>query len=439
MAVSDDLRSWLLRGSFVTLLGRISFGAFAILQNAVLAHLLDGSDLGAYLLTQTVILPAMLFALWGNDLLAIAWIGAGRPFRTVVKGGASVVLALSLLLGVALAYGVFGISALSTTWALVASWHWWLVPLVGLSAVQVYLAALCRSVREIGRATLLNGVLSSGLLLFVSAGLYKSGARLTAADVILLQTGSLAVAVVWGLLHLQRHLQQAPTALPERWQDIWWEIWGSGGALMLTQVLAFVVTQSDIWIVSSFAEPDAVAGYALAARLAQLVSLPHLVLNGILPPLMASWFASQQVDRLNQVIGVAVQAALGIAISLALFYAVAGRPILQILFHGYGAWFDVLMILTLGNIANVATGPCSQMLIMAGRGRTLLWITALTSTACCGLGTMAGIWFGPRGTAVVFAVGLTVQGIVAAHWTHKCTQVRTYFNLRRPLWQALRL
>jgi O-antigen/teichoic acid export membrane protein len=425
----QDLRGWLLRGSLITLIGRVAFGAFAILQSAVLANMLDGPELAAYLLTQTVILASTLFALWGNDLLAVAWIGANRNLPMVVLSGTSVVLGLSLLTGLVVAVGTVCLAALSPTWALLATWGWWLIPLVTLSSVQMYFAAVFRGMGQIGRATLLNGVLSSLLLLGASGFVYGRGISLTASGAIGLQTAALAVSVTWELIELIVVLRSSSEVFRGRLTGLLREIWKVGGALMLTQMLAFIVTQSDIWIVSGFAYSSDVAGYALAARLAQLVSLPHLVLNGVLPPLMASWFSSRQYERLNHVIGLAVQAALGVAVSIAAFYVVGGRVILQNLFHGYGASYNVLIILTIGNVVNVAAGPCSQMLIMVGQGRCLLAITTLTCVLCCGLGVPAGLLFGPCGTAAVFAAGLAFQGIMSAYWTQRRTRIYTYPKL----------
>src|SRR6266478_2008548 len=69
------LRQWLFRGSVWAFVGRISFGLFVILQNAVLARLFPPDELGIYVLFQSLVLPIVLIAVFGTDMLVVRSIG----------------------------------------------------------------------------------------------------------------------------------------------------------------------------------------------------------------------------------------------------------------------------------------------------------------------------------------------------------------------------
>src|SRR5437660_4839496 len=69
---------WLFLGSVWAFAGRISFGLFVILQNAVLARLFPPDELGVYVLFQSLVLAVVLVAVFGTDLLVVRSIGELR-------------------------------------------------------------------------------------------------------------------------------------------------------------------------------------------------------------------------------------------------------------------------------------------------------------------------------------------------------------------------
>src|SRR5205085_11901440 len=72
------LGQWLFLGSVWAFIGRISFGLFVTLQNAVLARLFPPDELGIYLLFQSLVLPIVLVAVFGTDMLVVRSIGELR-------------------------------------------------------------------------------------------------------------------------------------------------------------------------------------------------------------------------------------------------------------------------------------------------------------------------------------------------------------------------
>jgi O-antigen/teichoic acid export membrane protein len=428
-----SVNRWLLRGSAFTLLGRIVFAGSVVLQNAILARLLTPERMGGYLLTQSVLVPAMLVSLFGTDLLAIRWNGAttNRAERTAVLRSCAIVVGIgSLICAIVAVAGLVVLARFGSTWVVMAGWRWLLVPLIVLVSFQTLLSAFFRGLGQIGMATLLNGVLSSLLMLgFCGMAYWQKNDSIY--DIIVLQIVSLIVPAIIGLIVLTPHAVEAATTQVKRsTRARILDIGRLGPRVMLTQVLALIATQSDIWIVGSFGSPDSVAGYGMASRLSQLVSMPLFVICGVLPPLMASSIAEQQQRRLERVISQAMAVALALALGLALIYIVVGNSILGLLFgRHYEPWWDVLAVLAIGNLVNVAAGPCSQMLIMAGRENTLINLTLVTCAISCGGAAISARMFGPTGIAVAFAVGLSLQGILGSWLSLRLTGVRTYPHL----------
>jgi O-antigen/teichoic acid export membrane protein len=428
MIDSAQLGQWLIRGSAYTLVGRLIFAGTVVLQNTILARLLTPEMMGTYVLTQSILVPAMLVSLVGTDFLSMRWVGGTQNLaeRAAVLRSCAIVVAVgSVLCAAIVIVGLTILSRIGSAWAAVSVWRWLFIPLVVLLPLQTLLSSFFRGLGKIGMATLLNGVLSNVLLLAFVCGVYWWDIN-SVYDIILLQLVSLLIPVIVGMVGLSAYIDHGTDQTRAKIT----EIGRLGPRLMLSQVLALIVTQSDIWIVGFFASPDSVAGYGMAARLAQLVSLPLFVICGVLPPLMASAVAERQHVRLERVMNQAVIVALMTALGIASIYAIAGSSILGLLFgRYYGSWGDVLLVLTIGNLVNVAAGPCSQMLIMAGREDTLLNLTLVTCVVCCCGAVIGAKMFGPIGIAVAFAIGLSLQGIFGSHLSLRLTGVRTYPHL----------
>ena len=167
---------------------------------------------------------------------------------------------------------------------------------------------------------------------------------------------------------------------------------------MLTQLLALLVTQSDVWVVSVASPAEHVAYYGVATRIAQLVSLPHLVLGGVLPPMIAEHLASGRRHELERMLRPVVLLAAVPSMGLALLLGVLGTQILSVGFGpAYATAAVPLTILAVGNVVNVLCGPCSQVLLLSHNQLTLNLITAASAILCIGggvSGVLPSVWPG---------------------------------------------
>ena len=417
-------------GSAWVLAGRLLFGAAVLLQNVVLARLLGPQDLGSFILVQSIILPAAIFAAFGLDLLAVRELRDPRdaenrvsPVSFLARGTALIAVAASVvsLALAAVLTAACGVAAsmecgLATTGPAV------LWPLIALSAFQLLAGAVLRALGRMGAASFLTGVLSTTLLLCAIGLAYALRLDLGLWDVLVMQILALAAAAALSVLFLRgidAIGRGGPASLAQ--------LARSGPALMTTQVLALLVSQSDVWVLGAVVPPEAVAQYGLAARLAQFVSLPHIVLGGVLPPLM-SWHLSEGRHReIEGLVRASTAAAAAPSVLLGAVFVLLGGGILEVAFGPfYRAAALTLAILAVGNVVNVACGPCSQLLIMSGHQRALNRITCSNCFFCLGCGTAAALHFGAVGVASVYAAGLCMQGFAGAFAASKLAGVKTH-------------
>lgn len=432
-------------GSAWVLAGRLMFGLSVVLQNVVFARVLAPQELGAFLLAQSLILPAAIVAVFGLDLLAMRDLRDPRLVSNRVspasflKLAAVLVGATASVVTLALAAGLHGACAASAALdcGFVTALTPALWPLVFLSALQLLLAGMLRALGRIAEATFLAGVLATFALLCATSLAFALHVELGFRGALVLQALTLVGAAVLSIRSIVKveHVRSGKRASMPEMARI-------GPGLMTTQLLALLVSQSDVWIIGLGAAPEAVAQYGVAARLAQLVSMPHLVLVGVLSPLIAAHLAERQRQELERVVRATVAAAVLPSLVLGLAFATFGRDALVILFgEFYGAASVSLALLAAGNVVNVACGPCSLMLIMSGHQRALNALTALNCVLCLGAGALALAWFGAVGVAAVYAVCLSLQGIAGATLAAKLAGVRTHAGsliLARAVRSALR-
>ena len=202
--------------------------------------------------------------------------------------------------------------------------------------------------------------------------------------------------------------------------------------LLVSSLTAFVLVQSDLWIIAAFGSQSEVALYGAASRLMTLVTMPLMVVNAVLPPVIAELYARGEKERLERD-GRPVTTLVSIpaVLTLALF-TVAGGPILGLLYGNfYAAGGGLLALLSLGKLAAVVAGSCGLTLQMTGHQRPLMWISIL-----CGLVFVGGaIWavqvFGVLGVAGMAAFSIALQNLIVVLvvrarlgiWTHAIPSV----------------
>jgi O-antigen/teichoic acid export membrane protein len=181
-------------------------------------------------------------------------------------------------------------------------------------------------------------------------------------------------------------------------------------------VSILVNSHLDLWILGVLSRTEQVAEYGAATRLAVLLSVPLLIVNSVIPPLLARLKAESNPLAMQSLLqGTASIAAIP-TIVLLFVVSVWGKEIMVLFFGSdYRAGGAVLMVLSLGHLVNVLTGSCGYALIITGNQQLVMGISILATA----LMLFGGLYFGSRlgalGIAFAFAGSMTVQNILM--WT----------------------
>jgi O-antigen/teichoic acid export membrane protein len=220
------------------------------------------------------------------------------------------------------------------------------------------------------------------------------------------------------------------------------EIATTAWPLFITTVFLFILSQAGLWILAKYRTPDEVAMYGAAARLVLLVVTPLIVVNAVVPPLIADMYVKRNHRQLESLLRT-VSAIAGIPALLAVgILAVAGEAIMQLIYGSqYGVGATVLAVLALGSVVHIWAGSANIALMSTGHQTTMMVTTAVTGIVAVLLALYAVADYGTLGVAVGMAVGGSVQSLGLWWVTHRKIGIWTHMGrLRRQhLYSVLRV
>ncbi|WP_263143609.1 oligosaccharide flippase family protein [Pseudomonas sp. RIT-PI-AD] len=436
------MTSGLIKNSVWSLSFRLLSALSGLLLTALLARLLTQAETGQYFILLSLASIGSVVLCCGMNFSVVRLIAEAQALQDAgrAKGVMLAALLTVAVAGVALGLAFFSapgqallhryVSApgpLLTALLLI-----WTLALAG----QALFAELFRGLQNILMASLFGGVCASVLAL----GALLVGGWLTPLTLELAVT-LVALATLTGVglaaLTLWRQVRRLPGAPHLDWR----RLAAISLPLWITNLMLVVLVQADLWILNAQGDSAQVALYGAAVRLTQLLTLPLLVLNAALIPVISERHALGDLPGLQRLLRAsAALAALPALLAVAIFFG-AGGPLLQAFFGpDYAAAQPLLCILALGQLANVLCGSAGYTLMMTGRQQDMMWITLLAGLLMIGLGLYWVRQHGALGVACASALGLGAQSLAMwgrvrqrlGLWTHASPEF-----LLRPL-QALR-
>ena len=399
---------WALGGKLVTL-----FCGLAV--NALLARLLPLEEMGAYFLTFSIVSFLAMIAQMGLNQTVVRLVAealgvgqAGRAhsaIRIVLIFGTLGSLLTASFLGLGggqwLARRIFDSPLIAGSIILAAGW------LVVIS-FQSLLSQVFRGLNDIRFATIFGGMFTGLVTAVLFSVLWIIQGHSSLSKVIVLSVlAGIANALIAGvLLHgkVQRLEGEGTLGLSEVVAITW--------PLFVTNLTLTLLTHVDIWILGAFRPQGDVAIYGAAARGMALVTMPLLIVNAVLPPMIAGMYARGDQVELENLLRHTATLAFIPALGVVLVFIFFGGPILELVygeFYGNGA--TILGILAVGQLVNVWAGSCGFTLMMTGNESTLMGITAASGMTMVILCFVLVGKYGPVGVALAAATGISLQNI----------------------------
>jgi O-antigen/teichoic acid export membrane protein len=423
-----------------------------IVTNGLLARMLSPQEFGAYLLALSIVsfgavvgslgLPKTVVRLVAENMGLNRSGRARRVIYTVLGIGAFGTLGVSLaylLVGDPVSNSVFQpqySSLLVGITGLMAGW-------IAISVVQEITAETFRGFHDIRWATLLGGLATGGksgglvmriLLLGILAliGVRSGTTDLHTVMLVSIGTGSVSVLLSGWLLWAKVSSLGSKVAQEEEEEEPVRpkEVLDDAIPFLVIALTSFVLLSSDIWILGALGSGRDVAVYGAASKLVTFVGMPLLIVNLVLPPIVAEMYAQGKTARLERTLR-AFSTLAGVPALLVLVgFMLLGGPILGLvygksIYQGLEAVL-VLLILSTAKLVAVWSGSCGLVLQFTGHQTSMLRVSLLTSPLFFVVAILATGRYGPVGVAGAAALTTTVQNVImvllakrkTGMWTH---------------------
>ncbi len=414
--------------------GRIGGYAAVLVSGLLLARMLTPDGLGDYFLALTIATVASLLALMGLSGVAMrevsAAIGIGRRDRARSAIGATTLLAcvsgvmtaglLASPVGQLLSEDVLHSPRLAHLMPLVAVW-------AVLLMATILASNIWRGLGNIRAAVILNDFGPKAAFAAGVTVLWLAARHVDVEAVLWLWIGVSGVLLALGAIVLAPRVWSFPVGPPTSHRALA----GAGLAILVTGVMWQAMDQIDLVILATAAPRHDVALYGAAARFAMLLSVPLLLVEFVVSPLIGALNARGEVGALELVLRRSATIAMIPTLLGAIGVLAGGRWILGGLYGSYyeQAW-PVLAVLAIGDLAFVLTGSCGLLLWMTGHQHLTAAVATTFAVATLGVAIATAHAYGMMGLAVTMVIGIVGQNIILLLLARRRLGVWTYAYAR---------
>lgn len=398
----------------------------AFLFQIAIARYLGASGSGLYFLALTIVTLGSITARLGLDNSVTRFVSAHasnnewHQVKGVVQKAIRITLAVSLvvsalmyLLAKPLAVDVFNKTELVSPLKIMS------LLIVPIGLLWIYATAL-QGLNKLRNTVLIQNVL---IPFFATLALYFLAPRYGISGAVFSYGIGVVISLIfsyWGWRQVQRAWLQPPSDFS--YQTLLKASTPILAAILLQQLLqALPLLMLGVW--GSTAD---VGLFTVAQRTAGLVSLVLLTANTTLSPKFAELYIQNDLVTLTRVVQQGQATVLIMAMPILLIFCIA--PVWVLGFYGpdFSSGWLLLVIISLGQLVNVATGSVESLLIMTGNEKSFLkagfFTTILSIVLCLGLIPL----YGKTGAAIAFSISLAVVNLLRVYYVWHTLGIRIF-------------
>ena len=417
----------LLSGSSLALILKIIGAGLAFAFNVLLARTLGTEGAGLYFLSLSIITVAVVFGRMGLDKAVLRFISANSAICnwSAVKG----VQRKATIIAVTAAAGATATIFLLAPWLantifgkpeLVILLRWMVIAIIPMTINFVY-SHMLKGRKLIFNATLIEnvGVATISLLVF-----YTVGRNFSVVGAIWSYVLAAMVTAVIGIYFWNRYVPQIHT-VPAIFDTH--TIFISSLPLFWVAFTTWIINHFGNFALGIWSTTAEVGIFGIASRLAFFVSFTLVAVNSIAAPKFAALHQQNDRKALTKTAHNAIRLTTLAASPLVILYIIAPKWVMGIFGAEFVAGSSVLIILTLAQFVNAATGPVELLLIMSGRERLVRTNVMIVGA----MSILLYLWlvpnFGAMGAAIAFATGLMVKNLVSVWLVYEYLEIKLYY------------
>lgn len=405
---------------------------FTMAVNVLVARLLDVEAAGYYFLTASLAVFGALVARLGMRQSVVKLVARSMALGTVGTAAGVIRKILSTtLIGTVITAGIFLAASGWIDRALYQNsrhpYILFVIPWLGLLAFQSILSDVFRGFQHIDLSSLIDGVLVNTLIAAILLALYFTVRPLALGDVIAVTIGAYTLVVGFAFYLLKRRIGD----FHGEDRSTYGELIGLSVPIFIVNLCTYLAAESSLWFVAYYGKTEEIAVFGVCLKLVKLVTLPLLIQNIVVTPLIVELHTTRERDKLQRLVKGAATLTAVPSVILILVFIAAGNHVLALLFGGaYADGWRILVIMSVGYLINVCSGPCNNTLMMTGYEKTIMKLFVVTTAAAIAAMALLGWRFGVTGIAVSVSAALIVHNLIAVVLARTFSGIETFATLR---------
>jgi O-antigen/teichoic acid export membrane protein len=279
--------------------------------------------------------------------------------------------------------------------------------LIPLIALQIVLASGLQALKSIKAKVFVDRLIQPIFCLVLIGVFYLLGLRLEA--LILATTCGFLASTITGYVLLHKASRQFVYQVSPKYDSKLWLRFAL--PMSFNSFIQNIMNSTDVLFLTAFSTAAQVGLYAAADRTSFLVAMPLLAFNTIFLPLIAEYYARGEHEQIASLARVVTKWSFSLSLPVCLCFLVFHEAILSIFSREYTGGGTVLIILSLGNLANAAIGLTGSLLAMSGYARVILMNSIATVAINVGLAFLLVPRFNVIGAAVAAASAVIILSV----------------------------
>ncbi|MCE9830466.1 oligosaccharide flippase family protein [Vibrio diabolicus] len=224
---------------------------------------------------------------------------------------------------------------------------------------------------------------------------------------------SMSVAVISSVNWLGSGQYQTSAFVPNK------KMIASAKQVWIGSIFTNVLQWGSLVIAGFFISTAELGLLAAAQRTSLLIGFVLITINFVVAPMFASLYKERQMIKLQSLSRLACRANVGLAIVPVIICTLFPEFVMRFFGEEFLAAAPLLVVLSLGQLVNVATGSVGFLLLMSGHERTMKYITISSGTISICLLIALCQTFGVIGAAWAMAIGMAIQNLAALYFVKR--------------------
>ncbi|WP_330943135.1 oligosaccharide flippase family protein [Vibrio diabolicus] len=224
---------------------------------------------------------------------------------------------------------------------------------------------------------------------------------------------SIGVAVISSVNWLGSGQYQTSAFVPNK------KMIASAKQVWIGSIFTNVLQWGSLVIAGFFISTAELGLLAAAQRTSLLIGFVLITINFVVAPMFASLYKERQMIKLQSLSRLACRANVGLAIVPVIICTLFPEFVMRFFGEEFLAAAPLLVVLSLGQLVNVATGSVGFLLLMSGHERTMKYITISSGTISICLLIALCQTFGVIGAAWAMAIGMAIQNLAALYFVKR--------------------